>query len=296
MDGSGTREVGIAVAAFACCLAAFAPEAIAGAPISDMDEAAIDGYLKKLHEDKTKDTPARLAEASALFVGTPFGVSPLGEGEGNEPDEDPLYSFETVDCQTFVEEALALAVSPSFEVFKKALNDIRYSNGEPSFETRNHFPEAQWVTNNAKKGYVWDITFEIGGKEARVHRRALDPGRQSRKVDGFELPVNAFPSGDVGIVYIPYAKMSAFADQIPHGAIVHIVRVENPRKAYMTTHQGIVVVKKEGKKERRYIRHASRHFGGKVTDMTLSSFLSTLEKYEKWPALGIRVFVPRRPG
>jgi hypothetical protein len=260
-----------------------------------MDEAKIDDYLAKLHADKTKDTPAKLAEVSALFLGMPFGNSPLGEGEGKRPDEDPLYSFESVDCQTFVEEALTLAVSPSFDAFKKTLNDIRYSDGMPSFNTRNHFPEAQWVRNNAKKGYVWDVTLEIGGKAANIHRRTLDPSVQVPKVDGNTLPAEAFPSGPVETPYIPYDKVLPLMDKIPHGAIVHIVRVENSRKAYMTTHQGIVIVKKEGKKERRYIRHASRHFGGKVTEMSLSSYLSTLEKYEKWPALGVNVLIPLNP-
>ena len=97
-------------------------------------------------------------------------------------------------------------------------------------------------------------------------------------------------------VGVPALPVPARIDRVPDGAIVHIVRVDNPAKAYMTSHQGIVIVKKEGKRERRYIRHASRHFGGKVGDMTLSSYLSTLETYEKWPALGIRVFLPVKPG
>jgi hypothetical protein len=59
----------------------------------------------------------------------------------------------------------------------------------------------------------------------------------------------------------------------------------------MVTHQGIVVVKAG----RRFLRHASRHFGGKVTDTPLNAYLRTLGGYEKWPALGISVFLPQKP-
>lgn len=264
-------------------------------PIASMDPEAIDSYLAKLQADKSKDAPARLAEVSALFLGTLYKVSPLGEGKGNPPDEDPLWSFTDVDCQTFIEEVMALAISQSFEAFQRNLNDIRYADGRSSFDARNHFPEAQWVPANIKKGFIEEITASVGGMMAKTYVKKIDPAKLSRVVDGHPLPLEAFPSGAFEFPYIPYEKAPAFIDKVPNGAIVHIVRVDNPRKAYMTSHQGIVVIKKEGKRERRYIRHASRHFGGKVADMTLSSYLGTLEKYETWPALGIRVFLPMTP-
>jgi len=261
-----------------------------------MDEGTIDAYLAKLQSDNARDTPAKVAEVSALFLGVPYKVSPLGEGTGNPPDEDPRWSFADVDCQTFIEEAMALAVSGSFKAFTATLDAIRYAGGKPSFETRNHFPEAQWVPNNVSNRYIEEVTAAIGGAAAKTYTKKIDPGRLSRVVDGHPLPVEAFPSGAFTFPYIPHDKAAALIDRVPDGAIVHIVRVDNPAKAYMTSHQGIVIVKKEGKRERRYIRHASRHFGGKVGDMTLSSYLSTLETYEKWPALGIRVFLPVKPG
>jgi hypothetical protein len=276
-------------------LCAAATPARADAPISSMDGASINTYLARLQADQSRDTPAKVAEVSALFLGMPYQVSPLGEGAGNPPDEDPRWSFSAADCQTFIEEAMALAVSRSFDAFKVHLDAIRYAAGKPSFDTRDHFPEAQWVPRNVAKGYVDEITASIGGAAVKTYTKRIEPGRFSRVVDGHPLPLEAFPSGAFTFPYIPYDRAAALIDKVPGGAIVHIVRVDSPRKAYMTSHQGVVVVKKEGKRERRYIRHASRHFGGKVGDMTLSSYLATLEKYETWPALGIRVFLPSKP-
>lgn len=276
-------------------LSAAAPSAFAGAPIAAMDDDELNAYLRTLHSDASRGTPAKVVAASSLFLGMPYGVSPLGEGAGNPPDEDPRWSFAAADCQTFIEETMSLAVSSSLEDFKSHLDRIRYAAGKPSFDARNHFPEAQWVPANVKKGYLVEITASVGGEAVKTHVKKIDPSRLTRVVDGHPLALEAFPSGAFDFPYVPNDKATALIDRIPDGAIVHIVRVDNPRKAYMTSHQGIVVVKREGKKDRRYMRHASRHFGGKVGDMTLSSYLATLEKYEKWPALGIRVFLPQAP-
>lgn len=285
------------IAAFTALLvlSAAAQPAAAGAPIASMTVAGLDAYLKTLHADTSKSTPAKVSAVSALFLGMPYRVSPLGEGEGHPPDEDLRWSFETADCQTFIEEAIALAVASSFEDFKGQLDRIRYATGNPSFDVRNHFPEAQWVPANVRKGYVEEITATIGVDAVKKHQKKIDPGRIPRVVDGHPLALEAFPKGVFEFPFIPAGKAPAFIDRIPDGAILHIVRADNPRKAYMTSHQGIVVVKREGKKDRRYLRHASRHFGGKVGDMPLSSYLATLETYEKWPALGIRVFLPQTP-
>ena len=79
----------------------------------------------------------RIAIVSAPFIGTPYGESPLGEGA--PPDKDPRIRYDRVDCLTFVETTLAMALAPDPTDLLPVLDDIRYSEGPPAFERRNHF-------------------------------------------------------------------------------------------------------------------------------------------------------------
>jgi hypothetical protein len=114
-------------------------------------------------------------------------------------------------------------------------------------------------------------------------------------VEGRELPKEALPQGAVEFSYIPIDYVPDILKRIPSGAILNIIRVEHPGKPYMITHQGLVVVKEVKGKSLHYIRHASRHFGGVVSDMPLATYLNTVKDYENWPALGISVFLPLKP-
>src|SRR5207249_1146438 len=55
-----------------------------------------------------------------------------------------------------VETVLAMANGRSLDQAKAILDDIRYADGKPSFQSRNHFTEAQWLPANARKGYLAD--------------------------------------------------------------------------------------------------------------------------------------------
>jgi hypothetical protein len=263
-------------------------------PLIRMSLGQIDSLLA-CHASNPYEVPAETARLSTLFLGMPYKTSPLGEGKGNGPDEDPMWSFEAVDCQTFIEEVIALAVSSSFQEFKEHLSEIRYVNEKRTFGFRNHLPEVQWLPNNMRKGYVRDITMDTSGERCRTYKRTLRPGKPKMLVEGRELPKEALPQGAVEFSYIPINDAPDILERIPSGAILNIIRVENPGKPYMITHQGLVVIKESKGKSLRYLRHASRHFGGVVSDMPLAAYLNTVKDYENWPALGISVFLPSKP-
>src|SRR6266849_900428 len=101
----------------------------------------------------------RMERISRLFLGTPYGQFPLGEGSGIEPQ--PRWRADMVDCQTYVEAVLAMANAASLADAKALLDDIRYRSSPISFATRNHFAEAQWLPANEAKGYLQEETTRL---------------------------------------------------------------------------------------------------------------------------------------
>ena len=115
---------------------------------------------------------ARLVEVSAGFLGTPYQVSPLGEGGGRDPD--PLIRYDAVVCLTFVEETLALSLATSTEAVVPVLSSLRYQK-EVAYEDRNHLMEAQWIPNNVAKGYLRDVTRIFGARAVVSTQKILTP-------------------------------------------------------------------------------------------------------------------------
>ena len=67
-----------------------------------------------------------------------------------------------------------LANARSLDQAKAVLSDIRYADGKPSFQSRNHFTEAQWLPANSRKGYLKDAVpgidrFELAHSVAHGH-------------------------------------------------------------------------------------------------------------------------------
>jgi len=104
---------------------------------------------------------ARIAAYSERALGTPYASDSLGEGSGGTCDRDPLMDLSRVDCVTFCEQILALAVSRHYEEAFENLQKIRYHRGMVSFATRNHFVMADWLPHNA--WLLKDITGDAGG-------------------------------------------------------------------------------------------------------------------------------------
>src|SRR2546429_2920719 len=124
----------------------------AAAPVRSLSESELDTRIAEAHK---LPFSARIDALSRLFVGVPYTDLPLGDGDSG-PEPGPLFRTDGVDCQTYVETVLALANARSLDHAKAILDDIRYADGKPSFQSRNHFTEAQWLPANARKGYLAD--------------------------------------------------------------------------------------------------------------------------------------------
>lgn len=123
--------------------------------------------------NKKGSLPQRIARISATLLGASYQSGALGEGPGGEYDRNPLYRFDQFDCETYVDTVIALSLANNFLEFKKNLNQIRYKRSYIDFFQRNHFPSADWIPNNKRKGYIQELTYRIAGQKTRITRAVI---------------------------------------------------------------------------------------------------------------------------
>ncbi|MCY1032700.1 DUF1460 domain-containing protein [Corallococcus sp. BB11-1] len=231
----------------------------------------------------------RLLGMSERFLNTPYVLSPLGEGQGVDPD--PTFRLDAVDCLTFVEETLALGMAHGEPEVPALLERIRYAS-TPAYEDRNHLMEAQWLPNNIKKGLLVDVTRRYAKDDAVAVTKTLTALTwQSKSSQALQLPRERQPVGTFGLEMIPLDKVLAHARNVASGTILVVLREDLPLKATRITHLGFVVQKKK----RTYLRHASRGGYNRVVDEDLETFLARNARYDKWKVTGVSLFEARRP-
>src|SRR3989449_3177526 len=179
-------------------LAALLAASIAAAPVLSLSESELDTRIAEAHK---LPFSARIDALSRLFVGVPYTDLPLGDGDSG-PEPGPLFRTDGVDCQTYVETVLAMANARNLDQAKAILDDIRYADGKPSFQSRNHFTEAQWLPSNVRKGYLKDEVPALD-KRAPTETLILDKS-QWTQVPGLKrlIPANV-PDGKYKVRYLP---------------------------------------------------------------------------------------------
>jgi len=243
-----------------------------------------------LEQVNDEDAPLRrrLIGISERFLGTPYLVSPLGEGTG--PDPDPLIRFDAVDCLTFVEETMALALAASWDEVVRILTRIRYVD-QVTYEKRNHLMEAQWIPNNARKGFLTSATRRYGAEGAReVWKEITERTWASKSSKSLRLTGDGRPTGKFPLTIIPLADVLAIAPKVESGTVLAVVREDRPFSVTRISHVGFVIQKGS----RTYLRHATRTFG-KVVDEELRGFLDRNSKYDRWKVVGVSLFEVAQP-
>jgi hypothetical protein len=213
-------KTALAALSFLACAASAKPVPAPAAPscVAQMNDVQLDALVRSLQPLPTLD--ARIAKASAAFVGTPYVLDPLGEGAGATPDPDPIVRFDGVDCVTFVEETLALAESPTLASAKQLLQKIRYRGDSIAFDQRNHFMESDWIPSNEAKGFVKNVTAQVGGADVIHDKRTITMEQWKARSDATNLPDTRAAVGTFDLVALPLDKVEAHAKQIPNGAIL----------------------------------------------------------------------------
>lgn len=137
---------------------AFMPAASLCFAVSNAENKLIEQLYHKLSHLPQNDMQNRITAISSWFLGKPYLLGALGEGNHGAYDQFPLHRFDAFDCETFVDTVLALALAEDAQTFKQCINQIRYRDGKVSFFNRNHFASLDWNLNNQKQGFLKDIT------------------------------------------------------------------------------------------------------------------------------------------
>lgn len=232
-----------------------------------------------------KPLAQRLVDVTDKLVGAPYVLSPLGEGPGAKPDADPLVRWDAFDCTTFVETAMSLALADDLAEAKRLLEVIRYRDAHVDYLARRHFPEAEWLPELKKLGFLEDITRKIAGDEVVVEKKKIDVNvwKKNKSDKTPPLPDDRIPSGEFALDVWPLKLAHKGMDKIPVGTLMNIVRVDYSTVPVRVSHQALVI-EKGGK---RFVRHAADRMFHSVVDEPIEHFFDRMEKYGKWPVTGI---------
>ncbi|MBN1619233.1 DUF1460 domain-containing protein [candidate division WOR-3 bacterium] len=214
----------------------------------------------------------RIAFYSGLFIGTQYKLGPLGEGEGNPPDTDPLFDFSKVDCVTFCEQVIALSMTRyDINDFLDILTHIRYRQGLVSFENRNHYSCLDWIPNNS--WFCYNVTDKFHSPCTSL--KIIDRDKFLSE-HGFYAQTPVQPS-IVEVSYIPQDYLGDIPDFLENGDLIMIATL---KPGIDIAHWGFYI------KEKNVFRHASMS-RREVTDLDWDSFVSYI--FSKNDFIGVSV-------
>ncbi|MFA6092521.1 MAG: N-acetylmuramoyl-L-alanine amidase-like domain-containing protein [Elusimicrobiota bacterium] len=280
---------------FFCALCAQAAEL---PRLSALQSPQIDAAIQDAVRGKSKMS-ARIEAVSALFLGTPYVLGALGEGTYGQFDRDPLIRFDAVDCTTFVETVMALALADGLSQGAKMLNRIRYKNGNIRYVQRRHFTEADWIPGNIAEGFLRDVTRELSGGAARTARKlvkkeawyarktasdlsGLSESEKQAQLKRLQSLGRGLPDEEAELPYLPIENLAEALPRIPSGTIASLVREDQPDMPTMVSHQLFIIDGPDGK----VVRHAAAKRG--VEDVPA---LEYFQRYadSKWKLLGLNL-------
>ena len=221
------------------------------------------------------------------LLGRPYLLN--GIGELQDPDPDPLVRYDAFDCLTFVEEAISLSLGRTPTAVDQIRKDLRYGDGAISYENRNHFMVSQWIPNAIEKGYLKDITHTLGETHVvskKITRRTWERWRGRHH---FFFTPDQFPVGTYRMGVLSLDAAFNAIPNIPEGALVVVVRQNNPYNPVWITHLGFVVRHSDTDVR---IRHATKMGGGIVKEHHLKWYFEHIRIYLS-PMEGVLVLMPQ---
>lgn len=278
--------------ALACAaLSSFPARAVDYASVRFHNEASdtlrLNELLTKLQKLGLRHSGDVVAAAGQEFLGTPYVAHTL-EGE----PECLTVNLDELDCTTFVENALALAMTvgenrTSWRDFLYNLERERYRNGTlHGYSSRLHYV-SDWAVDNMHRGNIQDATPTFSNYSYAI--KSLDfmtthADKYAALADSANLA--AMKSVEMGYRShrFPYIKTmdtgnkNVVAD-FRNGDVVAFVLKD---KSLDVGHLGLLVIK-DGKP---YVMHASQTLGKvAVTDVPLQDFLKKNRQF-----VGVRIF------
>ena len=203
----------------------------AGNAQSVEDRAVYDRYCQAMESKKALPTGELMVETARFFLGTPYVAGTLEK----EP-EGLVVNLQGLDCMTLVENTAALVRSlkeqhPSFDLYMSALKGMRYRKPDKAaldYTDRLHYT-SDWIYENERRGYLKDVTKEIGGEPLMLDLffMSMHPGSY-KQLNGHpdRVAIMAAKEREVSArpyYYIPQDEINAHAGKIRNGDIVCFV-------------------------------------------------------------------------
>lgn len=206
----------------------------------------------------------RLDSISQAFLGAPYKLGPLGEGDPALGDPGPRIRTDSFDCVTYIETVEAMARADRSESVLAILDSIRYDNGKVSWRHRNHFTEADWIPASAAAGRLeWDASSSDTTDRRVLAREAFYAKRQVVRSDT--------------AVDLPLITRRKTLEEFAKPAKVSRIRgigLVGKVPGYAILHTGFLV---ERPGEPAILRHASQ--AGTVRDQPLVEYLAGKPKF-----------------
>ena len=203
----------------------------------------------------------RLDHFSKMLLGTPYKLGPMGEGHLDPVEDKPLVYLDSVDCVTYLEQVVALAMSKSEKSLYRQLQRLRYKGGKVSYLTRKHYLLDDWV-GEGKYAKVIPMEGEVSVTRTMPKKEFFK--NHNVKYTGKETPVK--------VRYVPLEKAVEMANKTYKGAMKVLgMGIVGSSENIDLTHTGFVIYY-PGQKP--VLRHASSQ-KKQVLEVPLAEYLQT---------------------
>ncbi len=203
----------------------------------------------------------RLDYFSHALEEKPYFLGPTGEGRFGLIEPAPLLDLERFDCVTYIESAMALALSREARQVLPTILSIRYRSDTVGYPTRNHYFVEDWLKHNAARVRVLRYPGDT------LEAKPID------KIKFFQAKQLPSPAANpvCEIPYMPYEKALAMLSDWKYGRqflgvafVTHILGLD-------VTHTGFLLA--DGKNPP-LLRQASQ-LQGKVVTMDFKEYLES---------------------
>jgi hypothetical protein len=186
----------------------------------------------KFNNDDSLFVQKDISLLSEKFLNISYVSNTLSNNDINTSKENLIINFDALDCFTFIDTIEALKGSTTKDQFKNNLVEIRYKNGNISYQMRNHF-FSDWIVSNSMS----DITCTLGPCK-----------KVTKYLNQNEKYLKEIATVKRQISYIKTTKIDL--SLLKNGDYIGIY---TDKKALDVTHTGLIIKKFD----KVFIRHAS---------------------------------------
>lgn len=211
------------------------------------------------------------------FLGLPYKEKTLEVGTS----ETVVINLREMDCTTFVENVLAMnqilrEKEQSFTAYANQIKQLRYRDGELSgYASRLHY-FTDWIRNNIKKGFLRDITPELGGIVINKPINFMGTHRNLypflRVEENYQALIEIESElAKVSICIIPQENIAGIEPQLRDGDIIALATAI---QGLDVTHTGFAIRMPSG---RVHLLHASVAGEVTITRQPLTEYLKNIK-------------------